>query len=172
MVISLYGDAKGKEKIINELKKVYDNLLICNYFELSFKTIIEYQKKYYASLDSHFKKEIPKKLTEDFMIEIIKVITERQKEFCHYISNVVNCKMDEFLNNNKDKIIVVIDSDVGILSRYEFELEIFNKSDIRILVTSQFENYNSDISNFDNRKQFDYIINSDEKIEIKKLEKL
>jgi len=37
MIISICGDAKKKENIINELKKNYgDSIVICNYYHIFF----------------------------------------------------------------------------------------------------------------------------------------
>ena len=42
MIISLCGDLEDKKLVIKELKDVYkDKLLICDYFQICFKNVIE-----------------------------------------------------------------------------------------------------------------------------------
>lgn len=144
MIICLCGNEKSK--VLNELKQVYkDKIIVFNYYHTSFRTIVETESIKY-------------KLQEE-----CKSFKDARKLYIEYVNNIVTNKTNEFIENNKDKIIVLISDNV--LSKDLDKTEFFDKSDLKIL-TSSHSGYKYDES------KFDLVINKNENIDIKKLVKL
>ena len=144
MIICLCGNEKSK--VLNELKQVYkDKLMVFNYYHTTFRTIVDTESVRY-------------KLESD-----CKSLEDARKLYSEYVNDIVTNKTNEFIENNKDKIIVLISDNV--LSKDLDKTEFFNKSDLKILVNSD------SIYKYDESK-FDLVINKNENIDIKKLVKL
>lgn len=157
MIISLCGDEKDKKGVIKELKEVYkDKLVICDYFKLYFNTVVENEKVKYK-LDSE-----------------CDTLDNAYRAYSKYVDRIVFNKINELLNKNKDKIILLISNNV--LSKDVNKISFFNKSDLKILITTE-EKFNKPYSIFNHKKlydknKFDVIIDSNEKIDVKKLVKV
>ena len=144
MIICLCGNEKSK--VLNELKQVYkDKLIVFNYYHTTFRTIVDTESVRY-------------KLESD-----CKSLEDARKLYSEYVNDIVTNKTNEFIENNKDKIIVLISDNV--LSKDLDKTEFFNKSDLKILVNSD------TIYKYDESK-FDLVIYKNENIDIKKLVKL
>ncbi len=145
MVICLCGD--DKSKIINELKRVYkDKLIVFNYYHTTFKTIIDTESVKYKLQDE------------------CENLNEARNIYRNYVNDIVTNKTNEFIENNKDKIIVLISD--NILSHDLDKTVFFDKSDLKILIHCNDSEYKYD------ENKFDLIINKNENIDIKKLVKL
>lgn len=156
MIISLCGDKKDKEIIINDLKEIYgDKILVCNYFKLYFNTYIKEEKKKY-DLAQKYNSKVANQM------------------FKKHINKIVTIKMKRILNS-KNKIIILISDNV--LTRDINKTHYFNISDLKILITSE-ENFNLNSSspfshkNLYNKNDFDIILDKNDKIDVKKLVKL
>ena len=144
MIICLCGNEKLK--VLNELKQVYkDKLIVFNYYHTAFRTIVETESVRY-------------KLEND-----CKSFKDARKLYGEYVNNIVTNKTNEFIENNKDKIIVLISD--NILSKDLDKTEFFDKSDLKILVNSD-SRYEYD------KNKFDLVIDKNQNINIKKLVKL
>ena len=144
MIICLCGNEKLK--VLNELKQVYkDKLIVFNYYHATFRSIVETESVRY-------------KLEND-----CKSFKDARKLYIEYVNNIVTNKTNEFIENNKDKIIVLISDNV--LSKDLDKTEFFNKSDLKILVNSD-SRYEYD------KNKFDLVIDKNQNINIKKLVKL
>lgn len=144
MIICLCGS--DKLKVINELKQVYkDKLIVFNYYHTTFRTIVDTESVRY-------------KLETE-----CKSFKDARKLYIEYVNNIVTNKTNEFIENNKDKIIVLISD--NILLKDLDKTEFFDKSDLKILVNNE-TRYKYDDS------KFDLVINNNENIDIKKLVKL
>ena len=144
MIICLCGS--DKSKVINELKQVYkDKLIVLNYYHTTFRTIVETESIRY-------------KLETE-----CKSFKDARKLYDKYVKNIVTNKTNEFIENNKDKIIVLISD--NILSKDLDKTDFFNKSDLKILV-------NSDSKYEYDENKFDLIIDKNENVDIKRLVKL
>lgn len=144
MIICLCGNEKLK--VLNELKQVYkDKLIVFNYYHATFRSIVETESVRY-------------KLEND-----CKSFKDARKLYSEYVNNIVTNKTNEFIENNKDKIIVLISD--NILSKDLDKTEFFNKSDLKILVNSD-SRYEYD------KNKFDLVIDKNQNINIKKLVKL
>lgn len=144
MIICLCGS--DKLKVINELKQVYkDKLIVFNYYHTTFRTIVDTESVRY-------------KLETE-----CKSFKDARKLYIEYVNNIVTNKTNEFIENNKDKIIVLISD--NILLKDLDKTEFFDKSDLKILVNNE-SRYKYDDS------KFDLVINNNENIDIKKLVKL
>lgn len=144
MIISLCGS--DKIKVINELKEVYgDKLIVFNYYHTTFRTIVDTESVRYK-LESECKS-----------------FKDARKLYSEYVNDIVTNKTNEFIENNKDKIIVLISDNV--LSKDLDKTEFFDKSDLKILV-------NSDSRYKYNKNKFDLVIDKNQNIDIKKLVKL
>jgi len=144
MIICLCGNEKSK--VLNELKQVYkDKLIIFNYYHTAFRTIVETESVKY-------------KLQSE-----CKSLKDARKLYNEYVNDIVVNKTNEFIENNKDKIIVLISDNV--LSKDLDKTNFFDKSDLKILV-------NSDSRYEYNKNKFDLVIDKNQNIDIKKLVKL
>ena len=144
MIICLCGNEKLK--VLNELKQVYkDKLIVFNYYHATFRSIVETESVRY-------------KLEND-----CKSFKDARKLYSEYVNNIVTNKTNEFIENNKDKIIVLISDNV--LSKDLDKTEFFDKSDLKILVNSD-SRYEYD------KNKFDLVIDKNQNINIKKLVKL
>lgn len=144
MIICLCGNEKLK--VLNELKQIYkDKLIVFNYYHTAFRTIVETESVRYKLEDE------------------CKSFKDARKLYIEYVNNIVTNKTNEFIENNKDKIIVLISD--NILMKDLDKTEFFNKSDLKILVNNE-SRYKYD------ENKFDLVINKNEIIDIKKLVKL
>lgn len=157
MIISLCGDEFDKNVVIKGLKEVYkDKLVICDYYKINFQTIVETES-------------IRHKLNSE-----CDTLDSADRIYRKYIDKIVLSKTNEFLNNNKDKIILLISN--NILSKDINKTPFFNRSNLKILITSEGK-FNDSYSIFSHKRlydknKFDYVIDSKEEIDIKKLVKL
>lgn len=144
MIICLCGNEKLK--VLNELKQVYkDKLIVFNYYHATFRTIVETESVRY-------------KLENE-----CKNFKDARKLYGEYVNNIVTSKTNEFIENNKDKIIVLISD--NILSKDLDKTDFFDKSDLKILVNNE-SRYKYD------ENKFDLVLNNNKNIDIKKLVKL
>lgn len=90
---------------------------------------------------------------------------EKHIEFNNYIDKIINDKMTNILNSNKNKIILLV-SDNNLTIDID-KLSIFNDSDLKILVTSDKDNVSA-IYEY-NENDYDYIINNIDNIDVKRL---
>ena len=165
MIISLCGDNTHKKTIVKELKEIYkDSIVICDYFKISFDTTIELEKQLHESIDS--KKEELKKAD----IDIIKFTNKTRKRHKQLISINVDEKVSNFLETNKDKIILLVSD--SILCKDINRTKFFTKSDLKILIDVDKTYSTLKLKQKYNKNKFDYVIDNMEKIDVKKLVKL
>lgn len=152
MIISLCGEFTDKMSIIDKLKDIYkEKLLVYDFHRCIFKTQIQTEKQKY---------ELDNKYND---------IAKSKKIYQKLVEEITYDKTNKFLKNNKDSIIVLISN--NILYKDINATPFFAKSDLKILVTSKEKN-NSLFNQKYNKKDFDYVINSIEKTNIRKLVKL
>lgn len=157
MIISLCGDEFDKNSVIKELEAIYkDKLVICDFYKIFFKTKIETENIKYK-LDSKCES-----------------LESSYRMYIKYVNKIVSNKIDEFLENNKNKIILLISN--NILSKDVNKTPYFKKSDLKILITSE-KKFKDSYSVFDHKKlydknKFDCVFDTGEEIDIKKLVKL
>lgn len=157
MLISLCGDDFDKKQVMEELKKVYeDKLVICVFYKITFRTLVETENIKYK-LDKEYKSS-----------------ESSHRIYMKYVNRIISNKVDEFLENNKDKIILLISNNV--LSKDINNTPYFKKSDLKILVTSE-KKLNDSYSAFSHKRlyninMFDSVIYDIEKTDVKKLVKL
>lgn len=157
MIISLCGDEFDKKNIINKLKNTYeDNLVICDFYKITFETLIETENIKYE-LNNKYKS--PK---------------SSYRMYLKYVDKIISNKIDEFLETNKNKIILIISN--NILSKDIDKTPYFKKSNLKILITSE-KKYKDSYSIFNHKnlydkKKFDYVLDSNEEVNVKKLVKL
>lgn len=148
MIISLCGDEFDKKYIIQELQKVYgEKLVVINYFQEAFNERITNESQKMSM--TH----------EAFLNEIVEI---------------VNTKITKIINNNRDKIIILISN--NILEKEINKTPFFNISDLKILVTSDkssdFEDPIFGHQILYNKAEFDYVINRDTPEDVRKLVRL
>ena len=157
MIISLCGDDFDKKRVMEELKKIYkDKLVICDFYKITFRTLVE---------------------TESIKYKLIKEcesLESSHRMYMKYVDRIVSNKVNEFLENNKDKIILLISN--NLLSKDINNTPYFKKSDLKILVTSE-KKLNDSYSVFNHKRlyninKFDYVLYDNEKIDVKKLVKI
>lgn len=149
MLISLCGDNNEKDKILKQFKEEYkDTLIICNYFYIYFDTVIENENIKYKLLDEY------------------KNAYDARIIFSRYIEKIVNNKINEYVNYDKDKIIIILTDNV--LTPDINKTIYFEKSDIRVLVMNGDELSDS----FYDKKMFDYVVDVKKEINVKKLVRL
>lgn len=128
MIICLCGDTENKKKVLKELKIFYkDKLLIVDYFTIKFRTIIETESIKYKLIKEY----------KDYNIY--------DKLYSELVNKLTNEKINNILDSNKNKIIILVAD--SILRKDLDETEFFNKSDLNILSTDSTEKY--DIEKFD-----------------------
>jgi len=157
MVISLCGDEKGKNVLINELIRVYgDKIVICNYFNVIFNTVIDNEAIKYR------------------MIDDCDNLDNAREMFSNYIKEMVSTKIYQFLKVNKDKIIILISN--NILTYDIDKTSFFKNTDLKLLITSddKFDNkdYLLNCKELYDINSFDYVIKNGESIDIKRLVRL
>ena len=156
MIISLCGNQKNKEYVINILKGIYGTkLVICDYYSFSLDTIIENDSKRFLSKN--------RKISDIF--DIFKIIEEERIEFNNYIKEIVNKKINTFLESNKDKIVLLVSN--TYLCEDIDKTYFFQKSDLKILVLPVVDDLS--LINTYNEEYFDYILNECEKDKIKQI---
>lgn len=151
MIISLCGDIENKIILLNEFKKEYgDKLVIWDYFEIAFRTVIENEKQKYDLIDN------------------CSNLKEARKLFNDLIDKIMSDKFNTFCENNKDKIILLITDNVICVDIDKTEF--FDKSDLKIL--SIYNSLDNESEEDYDESLFDYVVKNNEKIDIKKLVKL
>lgn len=145
MVISICGDNKYKNILINKFKEKYkDDVIECDYFSIKFNSIIDTEKYKYELLDSFSSLEMAR------------------LEYINVVDNTVKERINNFLEVNKDKIIILISDE--ILNPCFYDTEYFMNSDIKILAVNE----NIDDINYD-KSLFDYVYNDISCIDVRKL---
>lgn len=147
MLISICGCSFKKNEVINELKNVYkDKLIVFDYYVLTFRTLVETESvKYKFEIES-------------------KDYKEAHKLYIQYVDEIVINKANEFIENNKDKVIVLITD--NILSEDLDKTPFFDKSDLKILANTNHTRVSYD------KNKFDLVVESNEKLNTKNLVKL
>lgn len=165
MIISLCGDNTHKKTIIKELKDIYkDNIVICDYFKISFDTTIELEKQLYEYISS--KRDELNKAD----IDVIKFTNKARKRHRQLINTKVNESVNDFLDINKDKIILLVSD--SILCKDINRTKFFTKSDLKILIDVDKTYSTLKLKQKYSKNKFDYVIDNMEKIDVKKLVKL
>ena len=147
MTICLCGNIELKEKFIKSIKEIYDDkILICDLFYIKFNVIIDTEKIKYKLLDE------------------CNSLENARLEYQNIVDNITNKKIDKIINENKEKIILLIDK--NILTNWFIHSSYFIKSDIKILFEDLIDdvNYNKDV--------FDYVVKDFKDINIRKLVKV
>jgi len=143
MIISICGCEKNKNEFMNMLQEICGNkIVICDLFNIKFNTIIETENMKYKLLDN------------------CDCLDNARKEYQKIVDEKTNSKIFELINNNKDKIVLLLYNEV--FSKDFLASDLFYNSDIKILFKDDMEYINYD------EKNFDYLIN---KINIRKLVK-
>lgn len=148
MIISLCGDLGIKKIIIEEMEKKYkDKIVVCDYFQIMFNTVIDNERIKYQMLDN------------------CSCLIEARKLFQNHVNKIVSDKINFLLEHNKNKIVLLITD--NILTADIDKTDFFNKSDLKILAIDEL-----DESEVYDKTHFDYIFNRNEKINIKRVLKL
>ena len=145
MVISICGDNKYKNILINKFKEKYkDDVVKCDYFSIKFNSIIDTEKYKYELLDSSSSLEMAR------------------LEYSNVVDNTVKERINNFLDENKNKIILLTNDNV--LNKDFYKTSYFIDSDIKVLVGNEnSEEYNIEL--------FDYVFNNVIDFDIRKLVK-
>ena len=147
MVISICGDDKYKNILINKFKDIYkDKLGIYNYSNIKFKSIIDTEKYKYELLESSISLE------------------SARLKYSKIVDNTVKNRLDKLLDDNKDKIIILTND--SVLSKDFYFNKYFLESDIKVLVSCE----NIDDINY-NKELFDYVFSNVYDIDVKRLVK-
>lgn len=147
MIISICGDEKYKNILINEFKERYqNNVVICDYFQIKFNSIIETESIKYKLMDSSSSLDIAR------------------MEYGKVVNDYTNRSIDKFMDDNKNKIIILTNDNV--LTKDFYSTSYFNNSDIKVLV----KGVNIDDINCDDCL-FDVVIKSEKDLDIRKLVK-
>ena len=145
MIISICGDNKYKNILINKFKEKYKDAVVeCDYFHIKFNSVINTEKYKYELLDSSSSLE------------------KARLEYSNVVDNTVKERINNFLEVNKDKIIILISDE--ILNPCFYDTEYFMNSDIKILAVNE----NIDDINYD-KSLFDYVYNDISCIDVRKL---
>ena len=150
MIISLCGNKKDKDAVINNLKEVYgEKILVCDYFYLCFSAHIQQEKKKY---------DLEKKY--DFITA--------NKMFQEHINKIVDDEIKSMLNM-KDKIIILVSD--NILSRVINKTPYFDISDLKVLITSEKLDacFILNHANLYEKEDFDIILDTNNEIDVRKL---
>ena len=146
MVISLCGNEKYKKEFTSVIKDLfYNRVLLVDFYKIKFNVVLESEKIRYKMFDKCDSLE---------GLEIVR------KEIYKIIEDTTNDKINNIINSNKDKIILLID--INDISLGFVDYDFFKNSDIKIL----FEN-NNDL--YYDKSKFDYVINNTYKFDTKKL---
>ena len=147
MIISLCGNEFDKKNFIQALQKIYgEKLIVINYFQEAFNERIANESK-------------RNKMTKTaYLCEVAEIVNER---------------ITKIISNNQHKIILLISN--NILDKDINKTPFFHISDLRILITSD-KLFNSNDPIFGHqalykKEDFDYVINRDEPLDIRKLVK-
>jgi len=153
MIISLCGNSNEKNILIKELKREYkDKVIICNYFNIFFQSVIENERIKYNLIDEFM----------DLNVARIK--------FSEFIEKEVNKKINILIANNQNRIIVLVTDNV--LTPDIDKMYYFDKSDLKVLVVSDEYDYECLYNEGYDKERFDYLIDFKEEIDIRKLVKL
>ena len=145
MLVCFCGNNNDKNILLNKFKLEYkDKIVICNYFDIYFKTVIENEKIKYMLLNK------------------FNDVNRSRNVFSEHINRLVKNKVDIFIKDNKDKLIVIITDNV--LTEDIDKMCLFDSCDIKILVYG-----NAEFECFYDKDKFDYIIDVNKKFNIKKL---
>ena len=152
MIISLCGNSNEKNILIKELKREYkDKVIIFNYFNIFFQSVIENERIKYNLIDEFM----------DLNVARIK--------FSEFIEKEVNKKINIFIANNQNRIIVLVTDNV--LTPDIDKMYYFDKSDLKVLVMSN-DDYECFYNDGYDKERFDYLIDVKKQIDIRKLVKL
>lgn len=147
MVISICGDNKYKKILINRLCDIYkDKVIVCDYFYIKFYSIIDTEKYKYELLGSS------------------KSLDDARLEYSKLVDKTVNERIDKFLEENKNKIIILTND--SLLNNDFYNTKYFINSDKKILIIVE----NIDDINYDQRL-FDIVLNDIKDIDVRKLVK-
>jgi len=144
MIISLFCDDWDKEFIVNKLKEKYkDKLNICDFFEISFKNLVDNERFKYQLMNKYG-------------------VLESNVVFSNYINKITLEKIDNLFKCNKDKINILIVSNLLCNINY------FYKSNLKILITSK-KGIDKIFENFIDNIEFDYVIKEKDIDKVRKL---
>lgn len=144
MIISLFCDDWDKEFIVNKLKEKYkDKLNICDFFEISFKNLVDNERFKYQLMNKYG-------------------VLESNVVFSNYINKITLEKIDNLFKCNKDKINILIVSNLLCNINY------FYKSNLKILITSK-KGIDKIFENFIDNIEFDYVIKAKDIDKVRKL---
>ena len=132
MIISLFCDDWDKEFIVNKLNEKYkDKLNICDFFEISFKNLVDNERFKYQLMNKYG-------------------VLDSNVVFSNYINKITLEKIDNLFKCNKDKINILIVSNLLCNINY------FYKSNLKILITSK-KGIDKIFENFIDNIEFDYV---------------
>lgn len=144
MIISLFCDDWDKEFIVNKLNEKYkDKLNICDFFEISFKNLVDNERFKYQLMNKYG-------------------VLESNVVFSNYINKITLEKIDNLFKCNKDKINILIVSNLLCNINY------FYKSNLKILITSK-KGIDKIFENFIDNIEFDYVIKAKDIDKVRKL---
>ena len=162
MVISICGDNKYKKILINKLSDIYrDKVIVCDYFSIKFNSVIDTEKYKYELLEIS-KRDID--INNIKYEKLLKDLNDINIEYRKIDDKTVNERIDKFLEENKNKIIILIND--SVLNNDFYETKYFINSDKKILIIEK----NIDDINYDQRL-FDIVLNDIKDIDVRKLVK-
>lgn len=171
MIISIIGEGKIKELMINNLKKTHgSNIVICDYNKTRIETVIEHEKDLYMMNQENIKPDLSKSENEYKIEELLKIINESTKNFNENIDNIVENKINTFINDNKDKVILLV-SDT-LLTKDIDKIDCLKKANIKIVIAPRKSNNTNSIFNdinLYNSKETNQVTPTIEIIKIKEL---
>lgn len=170
MVISIYGDNNYKAIIENKFREIYkDKVVICDFSSIKFNAIIDTEKFKYA-LYNNSKKfvdiDISKGLNSINYEKLLGGLNTIDLEYKKIVNKIVMNRINKFLKDNKDKIIVLISD--NIFNPDFCETSYFKDSDIKILAVNE----NTRLFNIKNKELFDFVFSDVKDIDVKKMVKI